>query len=159
MLCAALLRRAGNSWSKATSVVAGEQALDLAFFMVALPLAALSASESMLHLMGAVPAGVYEVIFIIVVLSAGTLWLALRELGHELSFGLLFALQAVILHAALLTGIPSGGGSADLGLAAALAPWVSAPVIATVLLQWRFATLYFPLIISALGLAAVAARA
>lgn len=227
VLSAALLRRAGNSWSRATSVVAGEQAVDLVFFMLALPLAVLSASEAVVHLMGAVPAGVYELTFIVLALGAatlwlarhrlaailgvlshgrprlqaarqrlraffgelcvqmgsllrghpertlamllftamqwgaryGALWLALCELGHELSFGLLFVLQAVILHAALLTGIPSGGGGADLGLAVALAPWVSAPVIATVLLQWRFATLYFPLIVSALGLAAVAARA
>jgi uncharacterized protein (TIRG00374 family) len=89
----------------------------------------------------------------------GALWLALRELGHGVPFDLVLTVQAVVLHLALWTGVPAGGGSADLGLAAALAPWVARPVIATALLLWRFSTLYVPLIIGFISLAALGYRA
>jgi uncharacterized protein (TIRG00374 family) len=83
----------------------------------------------------------------------GVLWLVLHELGYQVPFGFVLLLQAVVLHVALWTGIPSGGGSADIGLAVALSTWVTSPVIATTLLLWRFSTLYFPLILGALSLA------
>jgi glycosyltransferase 2 family protein len=89
----------------------------------------------------------------------GVLWLVLKALGHAVPFGLVLAIQCVVLHLALWTGIPAGGGSADLGLAAALTPWVSRPIIATALLLWRFSTLYFPLALGALSLLILACRA
>ncbi len=79
----------------------------------------------------------------------GVLWLVLLEFGCKLPFGFVLVLQAVVLHLAQWTGVPAGGGSADLGLAAALGAWASTPTIATVLLLWRFSTLYFPLMIGA----------
>jgi uncharacterized membrane protein YbhN (UPF0104 family) len=85
----------------------------------------------------------------------GVLGFVLVELGHRLPFGFVLVLQAVILHLAQWTGIPAGGGSAELALAAALGPWVSSSIMATVLLLWRFATLYLALIVGALSLAAL----
>jgi uncharacterized protein (TIRG00374 family) len=76
----------------------------------------------------------------------GLLWLILGLLGHNVSFALLLLLQGIVLHAAAWTGVPSGGGGADLGLAATLAPFVDATTLATALLLWRFATLYLPLL-------------
>ncbi len=76
----------------------------------------------------------------------------LRELGYQMPFGFILVLQAVVLHLAQWTGIPAGGGSADLGLAVALQSWVMSPTIATALLLWRFSTLCFPLIVGALSL-------
>jgi uncharacterized membrane protein YbhN (UPF0104 family) len=75
----------------------------------------------------------------------GLLWLILWQLGAPVSYALLLLLQGIVLHAAGWTGVPSGGGGADLGLAATLAPLVPAAGIATALLLWRFATLYLPL--------------
>ena len=83
----------------------------------------------------------------------GVLWLVLQQLGYTMSFGFVLLTQVVILHLAQWTGIPAGGGSADLGLAAAFATWVPSTPMATVLLLWRFSTLYFPLLIGGLGLA------
>ncbi|TLY51273.1 MAG: flippase-like domain-containing protein, partial [Gammaproteobacteria bacterium] len=55
----------------------------------------------------------------------GTLWAVLSLLGHKVSFALTLLLQSLVLHAAMWTGVPGGGGSAELGLSATLAPWVS----------------------------------
>lgn len=216
----ALLRRAGASWSVATTVVGADQALDLVFFIVAVPLAVffalgplaqvlpefslraylvalcvfLLALTVLWHIRGALMSTVHRLIantrwlrtrqthlqqFLhdmrmqllalaqgdrrrsgaILLLTAiqwllryGALWFALLSLGHRLPFGFILVLQSVVLHLAQWTGIPAGGGSADLGLAAALAPWVTKAVMATVLLLWRFATLYFPLLIGMLSL-------
>jgi uncharacterized protein (TIRG00374 family) len=74
------------------------------------------------------------------------LWLTLLLLGHEISFALAFLLQVVVLHAALWTGIPAGGGGAELGLTATLAHWVSPADTATALIVWRAATLYTSLL-------------
>jgi len=217
----ALLKTAGTSWTVATTVVAAEQALDLIFFAVVIPVAAISALVPLAHVVQTVPGFVYVAILTVVLLAAlclwcgrhfivgtlpnfvraipwiqarqrricefvsqlreqistlidgtsnqnisllllttlqwitryGVLWVVLLELGHQVPFGFVLVLQAVVLHLALWTGIPAGGGSADLALAATLEPWVSGPTIATVLLLWRFATLYFPLIVGALSLA------
>lgn len=75
----------------------------------------------------------------------GLLWLILWQLHTPVPFALLLLLQGIVLHAAAWTGIPSGGGGADLGLAATLAAFVPAADVATALLLWRFATLYLPL--------------
>jgi len=83
----------------------------------------------------------------------GVLWLVLRAFGCNLPFGFVLVLQAVVLHLAQWTGVPAGGGSADLGLAAVLAAWATMPTIASALILWRFSTLYFPLVLGALGFA------
>ena len=75
----------------------------------------------------------------------GSLWLVLILLGHPLPFAYALLLQALILHAAQWTGVPSGAGGAEIGLAAALAAWAPATSIATALLLWRYATLYLGL--------------
>jgi uncharacterized protein (TIRG00374 family) len=89
----------------------------------------------------------------------GLLWLILWQLGANVSFALLFMLQGVVLHAAAWTGVPSGGGGADLGLAATLAPFVPATDLASALLLWRFATLYLPLAAGFLAMLALQRRA
>ncbi len=83
----------------------------------------------------------------------GILWAVLVLLGHRVSFALILLLQSLILHAALWTGVPSGGGSAEVGLSAALAAWVPATSMATALLLWRLVTFDVCLIV---GIAAVA---
>lgn len=91
-------------------------------------------------------------------LRYGALWFILRELGYRLPLGFVLAVQAVVLHAALWTGIPAGGGGGDLALAAAFATWVPRAAMATALVLWRFATLFFPLILGAAGFIALASR-
>jgi uncharacterized protein (TIRG00374 family) len=88
-------------------------------------------------------------------LRYGALWFALLELGYPLPIGFVLAVQAVVLHAALWTGIPAGGGGGDLALAAVFATWVPRATMATALVLWRFATLYCPLILGAMGFAAL----
>lgn len=217
----ALLRTAGTSWTVSTTVVGAEQALDLVFFAVAIPVAAISSLVPLAHLVPIEPKSVYVVLLTASLLAAfglwrgrhfivaalhnfvhampwfqsrkkrigdfvsdlreqintllingtakknialitltaiqwitryGVLWIVLLELGYQIPFGFVLVLQAVVLHLAMWTGIPAGGGSADLGLAAALGSWVMSPTMATVLLLWRFSTLYFPLIVGVLSL-------
>lgn len=88
----------------------------------------------------------------------GVLWLVLVLLGHRVSFALTLLLQSLVLHAALWTGVPAGGGGAELGLTATLAAWVPATSIATALLLWRMATLYICLIAGAVAIAVLAHR-
>lgn len=217
----ALLRSAGTPWTVSTTVVGAEQALDLVFFAIAIPLATLSALVPLGQVAPTVPGYVYAIVLTIVLISViglwycrhfmvsavhrfartipwihvrqerisefiaesreqlntlmkgtarrnfvllslttlqwiiryGVLWLVLHELGYQVPFGFVLLLQAVVLHVALWTGIPSGGGGADIGLAVALSSWATSPVIATTLLLWRFSTLYFPLILGALSMA------
>jgi uncharacterized protein (TIRG00374 family) len=222
----ALLRKFGTSWSLATTVVGAEQALDLLFFGVAVPIAVVANSGPLALLLPKVSDGAYLALATVVLLSAsvfwygrhrivtalhcfvgtipwlqakqerfggllsevrlqigrllrgdagrnllllaltslqwltryGVLWVVLMELGYRLPFGFLLALQAGVLHLAQWTGIPAGGGAADVALAVVLVPWVSSSDITTVLILWRFATLYFPLIVGALSLAALTGR-
>lgn len=91
-------------------------------------------------------------------LRYGALWFILRELGYRLPLGFVLAAQAVVLHAALWTGIPAGGGSGDLALTAAFATWVPRAGVATALVLWRFATLFCPLTLGAAGFIALASR-
>ncbi len=88
----------------------------------------------------------------------GVLWLVLVLLGHRVSFALTLLLQSLVLHAALWTGVPAGGGGAELGLSATLAAWVPATSIATALLLWRIATLYICLLAGAVAIAVLAHR-
>ncbi|MDB5800331.1 MAG: hypothetical protein JWL63_1270 [Rhodocyclales bacterium] len=219
----ALLRRAGAPWSLATTVVGADQALDLLFFAVAVPVAVFCSLGPLADVLPEISLRAYVVMLIAFVLGLGVLWsgrrrvlsvvhtvigktpwlhsrqehlqqflgemrtqmlallrgnhwsncavlmftaiqwllrygalwFVLSELGHRLPFGFVLVLQAVVLHLAQWTGIPAGGGGADLGLAAALAPWVTKSIMASVLLLWRFATLYFPLLIGLLSLVAL----
>ncbi|WP_144160122.1 flippase-like domain-containing protein [Paraburkholderia sp. BCC1885] len=91
-------------------------------------------------------------------LRYSALWFILRELGYRLPLGFVLAVQAVVLHAALWTGVPAGGGGGDLALAATFAPWVPRAAMATALVLWRFATLYCPLLLGAIGFIALAWR-
>ncbi|WP_172171725.1 lysylphosphatidylglycerol synthase transmembrane domain-containing protein [Paraburkholderia elongata] len=91
-------------------------------------------------------------------LRYGALWFILRELGYRLPLGFVLAVQAVALHAALWTGVPAGGGTGDIALAAAFANWVPRASIATGLVLWRFATLYCPLMLGAASFIALATR-
>lgn len=86
----------------------------------------------------------------------GVLWLALRLLGHDVAFALAFLLQVLVLHAALWTGVPAGGGGAEIGLSAMLAMWVPPASLATALLLWRALTLYTGLAAGAIAIALLA---
>jgi uncharacterized protein (TIRG00374 family) len=86
----------------------------------------------------------------------GVLWLTLLLLHHPVSFALTFLLQVGVLHAALWTGIPAGGGGAELGLTATLAPWVAPAQMATALVIWRAATLYTSLLAGSVAMIALA---
>jgi glycosyltransferase 2 family protein len=88
----------------------------------------------------------------------GVLWFVLLELGYRLPFGFVWAVQAVVLHAALWTGIPAGGGAGDPGVAVAFANWIPQDAMATALILWRFATLYAPLMLGAVAFVALAWR-
>jgi uncharacterized protein (TIRG00374 family) len=70
------------------------------------------------------------------------LWLTLLLLHRPVSFALMFLLQVVVLHAALWTGVPAGGGGAELGLTAMLAHWIAPEDMAAALVIWRAVTLY-----------------
>jgi uncharacterized protein (TIRG00374 family) len=91
-------------------------------------------------------------------LRYGALWFALLELGHRLPFAFVMVVQAIVLHAALWTGVPAGGGSGDLALAMSFSPWIPRAVMATALVLWRFATLYCPLALGAMGFALLGPR-
>jgi glycosyltransferase 2 family protein len=221
-----LLQRAGASWAIATTVVGADQALDLTFFGVAVPVALLfsigplayllpSVSLSAVavtltglailmgalwmfrryvaHALGAaghlVPwlrarrsrwdkfrhsvhqqwrlliTGPRDRLVVLLLLTTlqwllrySALWFILLELGYRLPLGFVLAVQAVVLHAALWTGVPAGGGGGDLALAAAFAAWVPRAAMATALVLWRFATLYCPLILGAVGFVTLAWR-
>ena len=218
------LRRAGASASGAAAVTAADQGMDVLFFVVALPLAALGliwsdvprslstvalatsalialatlvawlargrlaswlgsisfsrwprlaraqhAVAEFLKRMRADAQMVFAAgplflfyIFALTVLQQvtryGILWLALLLLGYPVSFPLIFLLQVFVLQAASWTGVPSGAGSAELGLSATLIAWVPGPALATALLLWRMATLHVGLIAGAIAIAVLARR-
>lgn len=82
----------------------------------------------------------------------GILCAILAALGHAVPYSVTMLVQALVLHAAQWTGVPAGAGAAELGLAAALAPWVSASTFAPAVLGWRFATLHLPLLAGGLAM-------
>ena len=88
----------------------------------------------------------------------GVLWMVLSLLGYRLSLPLIVALQALVLHVAQWTGVPAGGGGAELGLSAVLATWVPTTTLATALLLWRMTTLYLSLAAGAVAIALLARR-
>lgn len=221
-----LLQRSGASWALATTVVGADQALDLTFFAVAVPVSLLFALGPLNELTPNFPLRTIVAALAGVAIAAGVLWICrrpaaaaldaatrrilwlkarrarwtrfrqsvrqqwallltgshwrlaalllltmlqwllrysalwfiLRELGYRLPLGFVLAVQAVVLHAALWTGVPAGGGGGDLGLAAVFAPWVPGASMATALMLWRFATLYCPLLLGACGFIVLAWR-
>lgn len=84
------------------------------------------------------------------------LWLTLLLLHRPVSFALTFLLQVVVLHAALWTGVPAGGGGAELGLTATLAHWIAPSDMATALVIWRAATLYVLLLAGSVAMLVLA---
>jgi uncharacterized protein (TIRG00374 family) len=92
-------------------------------------------------------------------LRYGVLWAALIALGHSVPWSVVLLAQALVMHAAQWTGVPAGAGTAELGLAAALAPWLSSAALAPALLVWRVATLHLALIAGAMALVFLARRA
>jgi uncharacterized protein (TIRG00374 family) len=221
-----LLQRAGASWAIATTVVGADQALDLTFFGVAVPIALLFSIGPLAYLLPSVSLSAVAVTLTGLAILMGALWMCRRyvvhalaaaghlapwlrarrsrwdkfrhsvhqqwrllitgprdrlvallvlttlqwllrysalwfillELGYRLPLGFVLAVQAVVLHAALWTGVPAGGGGGDLALAAAFAAWVPRAAMATALVLWRFATLYCPLILGAVGIVTLAWR-
>jgi uncharacterized protein (TIRG00374 family) len=221
-----LLQRAGASWAIATTVVGADQALDLTFFGVAVPIALLFSIGPLAYLLPSVSLSAVAVTLTGLAILMGALWMCRRyvvhalaaaghlapwlrarrsrwdkfrhsvhqqwrllitgprdrlvallvlttlqwllrysalwfillELGYRLPLGFVLAVQAVVLHAALWTGVPAGGGGGDLALAAAFAAWVPRAAMATALVLWRFATLYCPLILGAVGFVTLAWR-
>jgi glycosyltransferase 2 family protein len=219
-----LLQRAGASWAIATTVVGADQALDLTFFGVAVPIALLFSIGPLAHLLPSVSLSAVAVTLTGLAILMGVLWMCRRyvahalgaaghlvpwlrarrsrwdkfrhsvhqqwrllitgprdrffallllttlqwllrysalwfillEIGYRLPLGFVLAVQAVVLHAALWTGVPAGGGGGDLALAAAFAAWVPRAAMATALVLWRFATLYCPLMLGALGFVTLA---
>jgi len=217
----ALLRRTGASWASAATVVGADQALDLTFFAVAVPIALALALGPLARILPPISEPRIETLLLVAtallcmlwlgrrqivsvlnmtihrlnsrrshwrrfrlnmtrqiaslaaagyarfiallllttlqwLLRYGALWFALLELGCRLPPAFVLAVQAVVLHVALWTGVPAGGGGGDLALAAAFAPWVPRAVMAIALVLWRFATLYCPLMAGAAGFAALA---
>jgi glycosyltransferase 2 family protein len=221
-----LLQRAGASWATATAVVGADQALDLTFFGVAVPIALLFSIGPLAHFLPSLslstvaatlaglailmvalwmcrryvaraldavghlvpwlrarrsrwdkfrhsvhqqwrllitgPRDRFVALLVLTTLQwllrYSALWFILLELGYQLPLGFVLAVQAVVLHAALWTGVPAGAGGGDLALAAAFAAWVPRAVMATALVLWRFATLYCPLLLGAIGFLALAWR-
>jgi len=88
----------------------------------------------------------------------GVLWVVLSLLGYKVPFALTLLLQSLILHAAMWTGVPSGGGGAELGLSATLASWVPMTSMATALLLWRITTFYVCLVVGAVSISLLARR-
>jgi glycosyltransferase 2 family protein len=88
----------------------------------------------------------------------GVLWVALVLVGHRVSFALTLLLQSLILHAAMWTGVPSGGGGAEVGLSASLGAWVPATSMATALLLWRLVTFDLCLVVGVVAVLGLAQR-
>jgi glycosyltransferase 2 family protein len=86
----------------------------------------------------------------------GVLWVALALLGNLVPFALTLLWQSLIIHAALWTGVPAGGGGAELGLSAVLLPIAPAMTVATALILWRLTTFHLCLVA---GVAAIASMA
>lgn len=217
-------RRIGMSLSAATTLTAVDQLLDLAFFTLALPIAALTLiwtdlprllwagaffasaftitvaicaflmrrrlgawifgdnalvrrwpslrrkqhhlrefiasvqSDSRLLAGGGIPwlVGIAILTMVQWLTRYGVFWVALTLLGQHVPFALTLLSQSLILHAAMWTGIPSGGGGAELGLSAVLLPLAPSEIIASALLLWRLVTFYLCLIS---GLTAIAVLA
>ena len=218
------LRRAGATTSAAATITAADQALDLLFFALALPLAGLAIFGS--NLPRALTTAAFGAAALLLVLALGMVlarkklfawlfrdnalttrwpalrrpqdtlramvanlrqdarvllaggpvfllalalttmlqwfsrygvfWLALVALGQHLPFAFVLIVQTLVLHAAQWTGVPSGGGGAELGLTATLAAWVPATDLASALLLWRMATFYLCLLAGLIAIAVLA---
>ncbi|MFT3790691.1 MAG: lysylphosphatidylglycerol synthase transmembrane domain-containing protein [Rudaea sp.] len=218
------LRGIGASYAQATALAAADQVLDLMFFAIAMPVAALCLSQTaelspwLAH--GAAFGGIVALALLVALVLArrpigawffgargplariaflrrrrnalrgfvdnvlaqtrvlmrgspayfalafastavqwlaryGVLWLILTLFGAYVPFSLALLLQGVVLHVAQWTGMPAGGGGADLGLAATLAPFVATATVASALLLWRIATLYLNLLAGMISIVAL----
>ena len=86
------------------------------------------------------------------------LYLAVRALGGELSWGYAFLVQMLSLTAGQATLLPGGSGGAEASSSLLLAPYLDAGSAAAAILVWRFVTFYWYLIAGAPVFAAVAGR-
>lgn len=82
----ALLRRTGVPWSTATSVVAAEQALDLAFFALCIPLCLLYVSGLLMRIAAGVPVLTWAVIGGCLLVAA-LLWLLRKRIFRFVGAG------------------------------------------------------------------------
>jgi len=81
----------------------------------------------------------------------GILWLVFLVLGFPIPPALVFVLQTLVVQAAAWTGIPAGGGVAEIALSATFAPWIPGAALASALIIWRVATLYVGLVAGAVA--------
>lgn len=72
----------------------------------------------------------------------GVLWAVLAGFDHDVPYAIVLLAQALVMHAAQWSGVPAGAGAAELGLAAALVPWISGAAFAPAAIVWRLATLH-----------------
>jgi uncharacterized protein (TIRG00374 family) len=73
-------------------------------------------------------------------------------LGYRIPLAIAFVLQTLVVQAASWTGIPAGGGAAEIGLSASFAQWIPSAPLASALFIWRIATLYLGLIVGGLAI-------
>jgi uncharacterized protein (TIRG00374 family) len=88
----------------------------------------------------------------------GILWMVLCVFGHDVPYGVVLLSQALVMHAAQWSGVPAGAGAAELGLAAALTPWLSASAFAPVAIVWRVASLHLAVLVGGIALVAQVRR-
>jgi uncharacterized protein (TIRG00374 family) len=82
----------------------------------------------------------------------GVLWAALIAFGHDVPYAIVMLAQALVMHAAQWSGVPAGAGAAELGLAAALAPWLSSAAFAPAAIVWRLASLHLAVLAGGVAL-------
>jgi uncharacterized protein (TIRG00374 family) len=85
--------------------------------------------------------------------------LVLFGLGQTVPWSYLFLIQGTLLFAGHLSMLPGGAGGVELGFVALLASWLDPGTLALALLLWRFATLYWYLLVGAPVFAITTGRA
>src|SRR3569623_113281 len=82
-------------------------------------------------------------------LRYGVLPVLLWCIGVDIQWAYLFVVQGLVLLGGLVSMLPGGGGSVELGLGRFLIPYLTPPTTAAVLLAWRGFTYYGALILGA----------
>jgi uncharacterized protein (TIRG00374 family) len=82
----------------------------------------------------------------------GLLALIFDVLGYHVPLAVVFVLQTLVVQAAAWTGIPAGGGAAEIGLSASFAQWIPGTSLASALVVWRVATLHIGLVAGVVAL-------
>jgi len=82
----------------------------------------------------------------------GLLALIFEVLGYHVPLAIVFVLQTLVVQAAAFTGIPAGGGAAEIGLSASFSQWLPGASLASALFVWRVATLYIGLVAGAVAM-------